>query len=84
MAAAFCELARALGYDAHQMSGYVPSSSGGLTEHSWVEIDQNGATYVCDPDFVYDMARKGRVVNGYMFAYRTSGTWMYTRYYRMS
>ena len=77
-AATFCYMAKAQGYDAHQIAGYVPLTSGGLGVHSWVEININGTIYVYDPAF----HQTGK--NGYQFHYGTSGTWRYTDYYRMN
>ena len=77
-AATFYYMAKTLGYDAHQIAGHVLSQNGGMEVHSWVEIDINGTTYVFDPAF----AQGGR--NGYQFTYGTSGTWVYTSYYRMN
>ncbi len=79
MAATFYYMAKLLGYDAHQVTGYVPTVSGGLTPHSWVEIDMNGSTYVFDPDFTNETGR-----NGYQISYGTSGTWRYANYSRMN
>ena len=78
MAACFYEMAKALGYDAHWMFGYVPMARGGLGIHSWVEIDLNGATYVCDPDYTHESGG-----NGYMFSYGYSG-WGYYNKQRMN
>ena len=77
-AATFCYMAKVLGYDAHQIAGYVPLTSGGLGVHSWVGININGTIYVYDPAF----HQTGK--NGYQFHYGTSGTWRYTAYYRMN
>ena len=79
MAATFCYMARMLGYEAHQMAGYVPTISGGMTPHSWCEVVIGGTTYVFDPDFTYETGR-----NGYQITYGTSGTWVYSSYYRMN
>ena len=79
MAATFYYMAKALGYDAHQMAGYVPLRGGGLGVHSWVEIDMDGSTYVFDPDFTHETKR-----NGYQITYGMSGTWRYSNYYRMN
>ncbi len=49
-ASLFCWMARALGYDAQVVSGWVPSQAGGQAPHGWVEINQGGSTFVCDPD----------------------------------
>lgn len=79
MAATFCYMAKALGYEAHQMDGYVPTRSGGRTPHSWVEVVMNGSTYVFDPDFTHETGR-----NGYQISYGASGTWMYSGYHRIN
>lgn len=79
MAATFYYMAKALGYDAHQMAGYVPLRGGGQGVHSWVEIDMDGSTYVFDPDFTHETKR-----NGYQITYGMSGTWRYSNYYRMN
>ncbi len=79
MAGTFYYMAKELGYDAHQITGYVPSSHGGMTIHSWVEIVINGTTYVFDPQY---NNQKG--YGGYYFTYGTSGTWRYTSGVRMN
>ena len=75
MAAMFCEMAKLLGYDAHQISGTVPLAAGGVGPHSWVEVKINGTVYVCDPDFEYEEKKNGKT--GYMIQYRQKGTWVY-------
>lgn len=82
MACTFYQMAVALGYEAHYVYGYVPLASGGVGHHGWVEIVINGTTYVCDPDFYYNMRRKGSSLTGYMITYGTPGTWMYQNYHR--
>ena len=79
MAATFYYMAKAMGYDAHQVAGYVPRIGGGVTPHSWVEIVLNGTVYVFDPNFTNETGG-----NGYQIRYGTSGTWMYSSYYRMN
>ena len=79
MAATFYCMAKVLGYDAHQVTGYVPLRGGGRGPHSWVEINMNGTTYVFDPDFTHETHR-----NGYQISYGTSGTWRYMDYHRMN
>ena len=78
-AATFCYMARQLGYDAHQVAGFVPTSSGGLSPHSWCEVNIGGAIYVFDPSF-----EQGTKRNGYQISYGTSGTWKYCNYYRIN
>ncbi|MCR4688153.1 MAG: hypothetical protein K5745_01230 [Saccharofermentans sp.] len=79
MAACFYEMAMALGYDAHQMTGVVPLRRGGMGPHSWVEIVMDGKIYVFDPDFQYESGR-----SGYQIYYKKPGTWMYSNYRRMN
>ena len=79
MAGTFYYMAKLLGYDAHQIAGYVPLRSGNMGVHSCVEIDINGSTYVFDPDFTHESGR-----NGYQISYGMSGTWRYSNYYRMN
>lgn len=77
-ASTFCEMAKMLGYDAHLISGYVRSTKG-RSAHSWVEIDQEGSTYV------YDLtSTSGGKSNGFKIVYGTKGTWQYIDYYRMN
>ena len=80
MAACFYEMAKELGYDAHQISGYVPRNDGTKSPHSWVEIDHaDGVTRV------YDISTyKNYKINTYAFTYGTKGTWRYIDYYRMN
>ena len=74
MACCFYEMAKALGYDAHVMFGYVPLRSGGLGVHSWVEIDNyQGGTGVFDPDFQHESGS-----DGFNLYYGKPGTWRYT------
>lgn len=75
MAAMFYEMAYILGYNPRQMAGWVPSRTRGITQHSWVEIDIDGQTYVFDPDFTYSTKK-----NGFMVKYGTPGTWKYSDY----
>ena len=79
MAATFCYLARTLGYEAHQISGYVPLRNGGRSPHSWCEVVVNGTTYVFDPNFTNETGR-----NGYQINYGTSGTWRYVKVSQMN
>ena len=72
-AALFCWLARGLGYDANVVAGSVPSYSGYNNPHGWVEIHQNGVTYVCDPDLKHENPG----YNWYMVTYDNAPTWYY-------
>ena len=79
MSACFYEMAKELGYDAHQISGFVPRLDGSKAPHSWVEIDIDGVTYA------YDISTmKNYHLNTYQFTYGTPGTWRYIDYYRMN
>ena len=77
MAAVFYWMAKVNGWEAYFVEGYVPLARGGMGPHGWVEVVQNGTTYVCDPDFAYESGR-----NGYFITYGTSGTWRYSNYHR--
>ncbi|MBR0090530.1 MAG: transglutaminase domain-containing protein [Lachnospiraceae bacterium] len=80
MAACFYEMAIELGYDAHQISGYVPRNDGTKSPHSWVEINHSdGVTRV------YDVSTyKNYKINTYAFTYGTKGTWRYIDYFKMN
>ena len=78
MACTFYQMAKIMGYDVHFVMGRVPLARGGWSPHGWCEIDLNGTTYVCDPDFTWDEKR-----NGYMITYGTPGTWVYSDYRRV-
>ncbi len=75
MAATFCDLAKALGYDARQMIGEVPMERGGFGKHSWVEINLSGGTYVFDPDYTSETGK-----SGFLLTYEQGNTWVYTNY----
>ena len=75
MACIFYEMASVLGYKVRFLKGYVPSRSGAVSTHGWVEIYYNGAWRVCDPNFTYNTKR-----NGFMINYGMSGTWRYINY----
>ncbi len=75
MAATFVKMARRLGYTARQITGYVPLRSGGLTVHSWAEVDIDGVTYVCDPNCTNETG-----INAYLIQYGQRGTWRYSNY----
>lgn len=47
---AFMYIMRALGYDAHLLSGQVASYNGGTTPHCWVYVNLDGVAYTFDPD----------------------------------
>lgn len=73
MAGTFYVMAKLLGYNVHQMRGYV------VVPHSWTEIVQNGKTYVYDPNFRNETGR-----SGWKIYYGKKGTWRYTGYSRMN
>lgn len=78
--ASFYEMAKALGYDAHWVVGYVASAGGGKEEHGWVEIDNyDGGTRVFDPSF-----EQGIHKNGFGIVYGQKGTWKYLDYSRQN
>lgn len=41
---------RAIGYDAHLVSGNVPKYGGGVTPHCWLYVNLAGEQYIFDPD----------------------------------
>lgn len=69
MAATFCELAKALGYNAVEVYGWDPAANGAQLPHSWVEID--GRIY--DPEAEYELGS----YNGWNRAYGERGTLRY-------
>lgn len=74
-AAAFCYMARELGYEARLVKGYVPTASGSLSEHGWTEV-KFGDTW-----YVFDLSFHQSVGNGWMITYGQKGTWKYTNYH---
>lgn len=48
--AAFMYIMRAIGYDAHLVSGNVPKYGGGVTPHCWLYVNLGGKQYTFDPD----------------------------------
>ncbi len=74
MAATFYIQAKLLGYDAHQVSGYV-----GAAPHSWVTIRHKRISYVYDPDFAHETGR-----SGWKIYYGKPGTWRYNSYKNMN
>ena len=79
--ACFYELACALGYDAHQMTGHITRSTGLVVIHSWVEIDIDGTTWVFDPEFEY-VDKEHR--DGWYFQYGRPRTFVYQDITRMN
>ena len=76
MAATFCEMAKMLGYDAHQIAGYTLNAyNQNPHDHSWVEIDNyngSGITYIFDPDLTNE-----RGAEGFAILYRSPGSYNY-------
>lgn len=73
----FYWLAKALGYDAKVIRGYI-QKSGGLSKHAWCEIKKKGKKYVCDPNFNTEYSAKlGNPNAGYMFKYGDKSTLKY-------
>lgn len=71
----FCWLARGLGYSANVVSGWVPSASGGAAPHGWVEIYQNGGTYIYDPDLAHELSGYNWFGTTYASAPLVYGSW---------
>ena len=61
-------MAKMLGYDVQQISGQIKGTDGGTHAHSWLEIKENGKTYILDPDFEYETKK-----SGYYLEYGDSG-----------
>ena len=73
MAATFFIQAKLLGYNAHQVAGYV-----GSAPHSWVTIKFKRGKYVYDPDFQHETGRWG-----YKIYYGKPGTWRYNSFHNI-
>lgn len=73
MAADFYWMAKAKGFTIDYYEGLVPGYYVPLTPHGWCEATIKGVRYIFDPDFAYETGK-----NGYMFLYKTPGTWKYT------
>ena len=78
-AGTFRELAVCMGYDAHQITGYVKVSSGQAV-HSWVEIVINGEVRVFDPAGAAQLGTD----KAFGFRYGDPGTYIYSDYMRMN
>jgi len=79
-AAVFRDIAYAMGYDAHQVGGFVKMKSGNAF-HSWVEIDMDGKVLVYDPEHSHWQDDPDA---SFGFEYGTKGTYMYVDYERMN
>ena len=47
-------MAKALGYEAKAIAGYIPAMLGGYSPHGWTEIYIDGNTYICDAESYYE------------------------------
>lgn len=54
-AAVFYYCALGLGYDAEYIEGQVGLAAGGYGPHGWVIINQDGSSYICDPEAQYEI-----------------------------
>lgn len=71
-------MGKLLGEDIHVVHGSVPYANGKNGPHAWNEVIRNGKTYVIDADFELTRKKNGKTPsNGYLFAYKTKGTWKY-------
>lgn len=57
--AAFYFMMKALGYDAHLVSGNVPAYGGGETPHCWLYVNLGGEPYTFDPDLDMNFHSRG-------------------------
>ena len=81
--AAFCFLARALGYEASSIAGvcgYVWNSTAAIT-HGWVEIVMDGNVYLFDPQIENYNNRSG-ISNETNGAYRVTYATARANYYK--
>lgn len=67
-AATFACLAKALGYDAKVVSGFVPRIQGDRASHAWVQIREGNTTYVYDANLAHTYPTR----NFYRFTYSTA------------
>ena len=76
-AAALCQLARALGFDACVYSGKIGIAD---SEHGWVEMDIDGQTYVFDPEMEMAFWKdQYQTIDMFMMTYEEAARWHYTR-----
>lgn len=57
--AAFTYIMRAIGYDAHLVTGNVPAYAGGVTPHCWMYVNLGGIKYSFDPDLDMNWFTRG-------------------------
>ena len=76
-AAALCQLARALGFDACVYSGKIGIAD---SEHGWVEMDIDGQTYIFDPEMEMAFWKdQYQTIDMFMMTYEEAARWHYTR-----
>ncbi len=75
-ASAFCELARAIGYDAVVYSGTFGAN---YAPHAWVEMEEDGEPHIYDVEI--EMARKkaGIILDMYDMSYDQAAQYTYVR-----
>ena len=78
-AAAFCALARGLGYDAQCVSGLVLQYA---DKHGWVEIEFDGNVYIFDPQLANKEMNGGRSNFGEDMFMIPEERWSWFRYIR--
>ncbi len=72
------EMGKLLNVDIHVIHGKVLYRNSSYGPHAWNEVDQNGKTYVCDAEYEKECIQQKRShISGYMFPYKTKGTWKY-------
>lgn len=69
-AAAFGVYAREVGYTARVINASTSGIRGGYVPHAWVEVVQNGHTYVYDPELAY---QTGNISSYYKRTYASTG-----------
>lgn len=77
-AAAFHELARALGFDTVLVSGLVGANR---SPHGWVELELDGVHYTCDPELemTYHRDRAYRIPDMFLMPDSMAAAWSYRR-----
>lgn len=75
-AAAFCMMARALGYDAKVYSAFIGPD---YRPHAWVDITIDGQLYIFDPEIEYSYKRDYKTADMYMLTPEAAAKWTYTR-----
>ena len=73
-AAAFCQLARAIGYDAHAFSGYMGAD---YDPHGWVEIEIDGENYYFDPQLEMSCRMRHEYDSLFMVSEQSAHKWSY-------